>query len=230
MEVMSKLKGKRTYFVVAIGVLYVAGAWLGFWQLDEKVLGAIGFSGLGFLRAALQPSPLPAPSSPLPASEGTKIENKNLGETVKLLPLVFAVVFFGSGCAVQRVVQVGEGSGDQVHQLTKYTGIAVFNKSALEGMAVGKKTKSGSTLFSLEKANTETQSEAIAAAAEGLGTVLGAAVKAYMASQGLGLGAGSGGPGAGVPQQPQVQQLFLPAEVLQRLLKDAQTNSPVGNP
>lgn len=41
------LRGKKTYFAVAIGVLYVAGCGLGFWPLDDTVLIAVGLGGLG---------------------------------------------------------------------------------------------------------------------------------------------------------------------------------------
>lgn len=52
-DLLSNLKGKRTYYVVTLGVLYVLGALLGFYELDEKILAVFGLGGLGFLRAAL---------------------------------------------------------------------------------------------------------------------------------------------------------------------------------
>lgn len=53
------LKGKRTYFVVALGLIYVGGAFLGFWELDEEFLISIGLGGLWFLRAAMPKNTTP---------------------------------------------------------------------------------------------------------------------------------------------------------------------------
>jgi hypothetical protein len=47
------LKGKKTYFVAAIALLYVAGSYLGFWELDEKFLVGLGAGGLMTLRAGM---------------------------------------------------------------------------------------------------------------------------------------------------------------------------------
>ena len=47
------LKGKKTYFSVAIALLYIGGSYLGFWECDAKVLGAIGMGALAFLRAGV---------------------------------------------------------------------------------------------------------------------------------------------------------------------------------
>jgi hypothetical protein len=51
--IKNALSGKKTYFAVAIGILYLAGVWLGFWPFDEKILAAFGLSGLAFLRSAV---------------------------------------------------------------------------------------------------------------------------------------------------------------------------------
>jgi hypothetical protein len=47
------LKGKKTYYCAAVGVLYIGGACLGFYDLDEKVLGIFGLGSLAFLRSAI---------------------------------------------------------------------------------------------------------------------------------------------------------------------------------
>lgn len=47
------LKGKKTYFTCAIAGLYLVGCWLGFYQLDEKILTVLGITGLAFLRAGM---------------------------------------------------------------------------------------------------------------------------------------------------------------------------------
>jgi hypothetical protein len=52
---LDKLKGKRTYYCAAVAIVYIVGAFLGFYELDEKVLVALGFGGLAFLRAAIHP-------------------------------------------------------------------------------------------------------------------------------------------------------------------------------
>lgn len=119
MELISKLKGKRTYFVVAIGVLYVGGAWLGFWEINDKVLDALGLGAIAFLRAALPKQmavgTLTEGGGDAAAGDGrAPISNQTLKETVRipkgsLVPLLFAVlpflsvslgaVFVLSGCA-----------------------------------------------------------------------------------------------------------------------------------
>jgi len=53
-KIKEALQGKKTYFVVAIGLLYVAGVWLGFWEWDERVLAVLGLGSLAFLRAAVK--------------------------------------------------------------------------------------------------------------------------------------------------------------------------------
>jgi hypothetical protein len=59
-KVREVLRGKKTYFTVAIGVLYVAGVWLGFWEWNETVLAVLGLSGIAFLRSAIKRGlPLP---------------------------------------------------------------------------------------------------------------------------------------------------------------------------
>jgi hypothetical protein len=52
-EIKEKLQGKKTYFAVAIGLLYLVGVWAGFWEFREDVLAAVGLGGLAFLRSAL---------------------------------------------------------------------------------------------------------------------------------------------------------------------------------
>src|SRR5262245_2985648 len=84
---------------------------------------------------------------------------------------VFCLCF--SGCALQRVVEIDP----QSRTVTKYTGVAFLNRSALEGLAVGKKTKNASALLSVKAAATETQTEAFQALGEALGAGLVAGAK-----------------------------------------------------
>jgi len=53
MKAIEFLRGKKTYFTVAIGVLYVGGCYLGFYEFDEKVLVVLGLGSVAFLRAAM---------------------------------------------------------------------------------------------------------------------------------------------------------------------------------
>jgi hypothetical protein len=48
------LQGKKTYFTVAIAILYVGGAFLGFWDLSDEVLAVFGLGALAFLRAGIR--------------------------------------------------------------------------------------------------------------------------------------------------------------------------------
>lgn len=72
-----KLQGKKTYFAVAIGLLYLVGVWAGFWEWDEKVLAAFGLGGIAFLRVALG-----------------KVDGK-----LMLLPFVLSAALLLQGCA-----------------------------------------------------------------------------------------------------------------------------------
>ena len=47
------LNGKKTYLSVLIGLAYLAGVWAGAFEFDERVFGAIGLTGLAFLRAGV---------------------------------------------------------------------------------------------------------------------------------------------------------------------------------
>ena len=48
------LQGKKTYFSVAIGILYLAGVYLKFWEFDEKVIIAVGLGSIAALRSSLK--------------------------------------------------------------------------------------------------------------------------------------------------------------------------------
>jgi len=51
---MTFLQGKKTYFTVALAILYVGGAYLGFWDMQDKVLADLGLGALAFLRAGIK--------------------------------------------------------------------------------------------------------------------------------------------------------------------------------
>ena len=75
------LQGKKTYFTVAIAILYVGGAYLGFWELNDEVLAVFGLSALAFLRAGIKKDATPA--------------TKNAVTLAAMLPLSLALV----GCS-----------------------------------------------------------------------------------------------------------------------------------
>jgi hypothetical protein len=56
-NVITFLRGKKTYFAAAIAALYLAGVYLEFWTFDEKVLAAIGITALATLRSAIPKGP-----------------------------------------------------------------------------------------------------------------------------------------------------------------------------
>lgn len=47
------LQGKKTYFTLLIGVLYLVGVWAEIFSWDPKVAAALGLTSLWFMRAAL---------------------------------------------------------------------------------------------------------------------------------------------------------------------------------
>lgn len=53
------LKGRKTYGVAAATLLYLLGAWAGWWPCDEKLLAALGAGGLATLAAKINRQTLP---------------------------------------------------------------------------------------------------------------------------------------------------------------------------
>jgi hypothetical protein len=163
-QLIEFLKGKKTYYLTVVGILYIGGALLGFYDLDEKVLGLFGLGFVASFRSAFK-THFGTPTSV--TVEETKESASAAGGNVTLHPIILLclVPLFFCGCAVQRVVEFNP----ETKALTKYTGFALFNRSALEGLAVGKRTTKSATVFSLDKGGTETQTEAIQAMGQALG-------------------------------------------------------------
>lgn len=70
-HLITLLQGRKTYFTVAIAILYVGGAYLGFWELTDEVLAVLGLGALAFLRAGIpktDPKPSAAPKLALTAA------------------------------------------------------------------------------------------------------------------------------------------------------------------
>ncbi len=108
MNLQQLLAGKKTYLLALAAILYLLGAHLGWWPLDDKILDALGFGGLITLRAAVRKSeanvseyrrdgvserpsvgetassdtPTPRNSETrLPAQWGDETEKRSVGET-----------------------------------------------------------------------------------------------------------------------------------------------------
>ncbi len=54
MNLQELLAGKKTYLLALAAIVYLLGAHLGWWPLDDKLLDALGFGGLITLRAAVR--------------------------------------------------------------------------------------------------------------------------------------------------------------------------------
>lgn len=50
---MSWFDGKKTYLVAAVALIYLVGSDLGWWPLNQEVLGILGALGLASLRAGV---------------------------------------------------------------------------------------------------------------------------------------------------------------------------------
>ncbi len=105
--------------------------------------------------------------SPVPPDE------KSVVNPVTIILALIAIPVFLSGCAIQRVIELNP----ETKAITKYTGCSLLSRSALDGLAVGKKTKTGSSVFTLQKSGTESDPESIKAAAEAAGAMLGTFAK-----------------------------------------------------
>jgi hypothetical protein len=47
------LRGKRTYVLAAVAILYIFGGDQGWWLVSDQVLALLGFGGLAALRAGI---------------------------------------------------------------------------------------------------------------------------------------------------------------------------------
>lgn len=85
------------------------------------------------------------------------------------------------GCAFHRTADITTtlDPDTNVKQIdrTTYVGISWFNKTSVTGLEVGKRSGKETTTLSLGKASTETQAEAIKAAAEALGAGFASGLK-----------------------------------------------------
>lgn len=155
------LKGKKTYYLALLAILYCGGAWLGFYELDEKVLIAFGFGSIATLRHGLKN----ALKHVVEESAKADAKDEAASGPKSYLPLLFllAIPILSGGCVLQRAVAVNP----ETKAVTKYTGVAWFNNTAIKGLNVGKTTKTTSNLFSLEEGSNEVNTEALKAVAEG---------------------------------------------------------------
>jgi uncharacterized protein YsxB (DUF464 family) len=97
MKFLELLNGKKTYGLVAIGLIYLVGDSAGAWQIDESVLGALGLAIAAALRSGVKKVE--------PAAEGEKeshAETQRRGENSKagMLPLLLvAAMVVCAGCS-----------------------------------------------------------------------------------------------------------------------------------
>lgn len=93
----------------------------------------------------------------------------------KIIVLAAAITLL-AGCAFHSTIEDTYNPETQGRDITKFKGIVWFNKTATEGLIVGRRTSTGSTTLQVAKATTETQADALRAVAEGAaaGAVKGA--------------------------------------------------------
>jgi hypothetical protein len=91
------------------------------------------------------------------------------------MKLIFLIILLFTGCAHHSTIEQTYNPETKGYDITKFTGTVWFNRSAIKGLTVGKRTEKGSTTLSLTEGSTETQSEAIKAIVEG---AVSAAIKA----------------------------------------------------
>lgn len=103
-SIKASLQGKKTYLAAGMGVLYIAGVFLGLWEWDERVLGVFGLGGLAFLRMAV------------PKANGTNGTNGTdgvkAGLNVLMAPLVLTLALMGAGCGT--LSKDGPYQGDEI--------------------------------------------------------------------------------------------------------------------
>ena len=46
--------GRKTYIVSGLAVAYLFGGGVGWWTVDERIMGILGFGGLASLRSAVK--------------------------------------------------------------------------------------------------------------------------------------------------------------------------------
>lgn len=72
-----------------------------------------------------------------------------------------------TGCVYHHTSESQYNPDTKGYDTTKFTGVVWFNRTAVKGLEVGKRSKAGSTTLKISEGNTETQTEAISAIAEG---------------------------------------------------------------
>ena len=81
-----------------------------------------------------------------------------------------------TGCAFHRTTETTYDNGLPSDRTT-FVGLSVFNRTAVKGLTVGKRTGKETSTLTLSEGSTETQVEAIKATGEALGAGLGAGLK-----------------------------------------------------
>ena len=86
---------------------------------------------------------------------------------MKKLTTLAALVALATGCAYHTTTENTFNPETGGRDVTQFKGIVWFNKQAIKGLTVGKRTATGSTTLSVSEATTETQADVIRAATEG---------------------------------------------------------------
>ena len=101
--IKASLQGKKTYLAAGMGVLYIAGVFLGLWEWDERVLGVFGLGGLAFLRMAV------------PKAHGTNGTDGTDGKATwngLVAPVLLVIALGAAGCGT--ITKDGPYNGDQI--------------------------------------------------------------------------------------------------------------------
>lgn len=173
---LSQLTGKRTYIIIALGLLYVFGGDQGWWKVRESITDALMFAGLAFLRAAR-----PA------AASAVAPEDVRQGK----LPLTLSVLlgaFLLTGCGTayvgssraRTVIENYDDNGvlESVETRESRTGPIIAHGDARS--VIEKQRVSNGKTHSLGNTGAETESSGtnVAATVNSLGGAFGAAFKA----------------------------------------------------
>lgn len=60
---LQTLSGKKTFLIVIVALVYLAGEKLGYWACDKEIITALGFAAAAFLRAGIAKAAPPARES-----------------------------------------------------------------------------------------------------------------------------------------------------------------------
>lgn len=53
-QLLSQTKGRKTYAVVVLGLIYLVGVWFHWWEYESELMNAIVLAAVAALRAGVQ--------------------------------------------------------------------------------------------------------------------------------------------------------------------------------